>query len=58
MSFFSKGGGGGGGRLTSGTYFLISSCFFLKIALVSLLFHSKMSFTRINPEFFSSLARI
>ena len=49
MSFFSK--RGGGGRLTSGTYFLICSYFFLKHALVSLLFHSKMSFTRINPEF-------
>ena len=30
---------------------------FLKNALVSLLFHSKMSFIRINPEFFPRLLR-
>ena len=51
--FFSKwgGGGGGGGRLTNGTYIFLL-LLFLKNALLSLLFHSKMSFTRKNPDFF------
>ena len=48
--FFSK--RGEGGRLTSGTYFFGCFYFFLKIALLSLLFYSKMSFTRKNPDFF------
>ena len=47
MSFFS-----GGGGLTSGTYFFDLLLLFLKNALLSLLFHSKMSFKRKNPEFF------
>ena len=51
MSFFSK-GGGGGGRFTSGTYFFDLLLFFLKNALLSLLFHSKMSFTYKNSELF------
>ena len=51
MSFLRWWGGGGGG-LTSGTYFFDLLLLFLKNALLSLLFHSKMSFTRKNPEFF------
>ena len=48
--FFSKCGGGGG--LTNVTYYFDLFLLFLKNALLSLLFHSKMSFTRKNPEFF------
>ena len=48
MSFFSK----GGDRFTSRTYFFDLLLLFLKNALLSLLFHSKMSFTCKNPEFF------
>ena len=47
-----------GGGLTSGTYFFICSYFFLKNALLSLLFHSKMSFTRKITEFLSSLTTL
>ena len=36
----------------SGTYFFYLHLLFLKNALLSLLFHSKMSFTIKNPEFF------
>ena len=42
----------GGGGLTSGTYFFDLLLLFLKNALLSLLFHSKMSFTCKNPDFF------
>ena len=42
----------GGGGLQVGPTFLVAPTFFLKIALLSLLFYSKMSFTRKNPEFF------
>ena len=54
MSFFRKGGGGGGG---GGQAYKLDLLFdllllFLKNALLSLLFHSKMSFTRKNPYFF------
>ena len=50
--FFSGGGGGGEEELTSGTCFFDLLLLFLKNALLSLLFHSKMSFTRKNTEFF------
>ena len=43
---------GGGGGLTSGTYFFDLLLLFLKNALLSFLFHSKMSFMRKNPDFF------
>ena len=46
------GGGAGGGRFTSGTYFFDLLLLFLKNALLPLIFHSKMSFTCKNPEFF------
>ena len=49
---FSVGGGGGEEELTSGTCFFDLLLLFLKNALLSLLFHSKMSFTRKNTEFF------
>ena len=48
--FFSK--GGGGGRFTTETYFFDLLLLFLKNALLSLLFHSKMSFTCKNSEFY------
>ena len=41
-----------GGRFTSGIYFFDLLLLFLKNALISLLFHSKMPFTSKNPEFF------
>ena len=46
------------GGLTSGTYFFDLLLIFLKNALLSLLFHSKMSFTRKNPEFFPRSLRL
>ena len=49
---FSFGGGGGGGNLQSGNSFFDVLVHFLKNALLSLLFHSKMSFMRKNPVFF------
>ena len=58
MSFFQGGGGGGGGWLTSGNYFFDLLLLFLKNALLSLLFHSKISFTRKNPEFFPRSLRL
>ena len=47
--FFSEGGGGAG--LQVGPTFFDLLLLFLKNALLSLLFHSKMSFTCKNPEF-------
>ena len=45
------GGWGGAGIPVGPTFYLL--LLFLKNALLSLLFHSKMSFTRKNPEFFT-----
>ena len=50
ISFFSKGGGGGLAYKWDLLFDLL--LLFLKNALLSLLFHSKMSFTCKNPEFF------
>ena len=44
--------GGGGGSLQVGPPFLICSYFFLKMPYYPSFFHSKMSFTRKNTEFF------
>ena len=50
MSFFQLGGGGGQAYKWDLLFDLL--LFFLKNALLSLFFHSKMSFTRKNPDFF------
>ena len=44
--------GGGGGQVYKWDLLFDWLLLFLKNALLSLLFHSKMSFTRKNPEFF------
>ena len=46
------GGGGGGAGIQVGPTFFYLLLLFLKNALLSLLFYSKMSYTRKNPEFF------
>ena len=52
--FFSvgRGGGGGGGQAYNWELLFWLHLLFLKNALLSLLFYTKMSFTRKNPEFF------
>ena len=51
--FFSvRGGGGGGGQAYKWDLLFDLLLLFLKNALLSLLFHSKMSLTRKNPYFF------
>ena len=52
MSFFSRGGGGGWGQAYKWDLLFDLLLLFLKNALLSLFFHSKMSFTRKNPDFF------
>ena len=54
MSFFS-GWGGRGGAYKWELLFFDLLLLFLKNALLSLLFRSKISFTRKNPEFFPRL---